>query len=210
MLKRGIVSALLIIAAAGRALAAPPPVQERHQLHMKAENAECLIRRHPMFVKTWTTTLPATEAEKKVTRPAEAYFTSCFANWPNAYASTWNFQAIRQRLINELLRSRLATLSETAPAGLNRAAWYPADQARDPQAAPALLANGLGFCLARADWPTARALVISEEGSNEEKSMLRKLVPMIAGCIPPGQKLTLDTDRLRSIMIETVYHATTD
>jgi hypothetical protein len=35
-------------------------------------------------------------------------------------------------------------------------------------------------------------------------------VPHIAGCVPPGRKLTLDTARLRTIMTETVYHALSD
>lgn len=86
-------------------------------------------------------------------------------------------------------------------------AWYSPDQAGDARAAPSLIANDLGFCLARADWPDVRSLVLAEEGTAEEKAALRGLRPLIAGCIPPGQKLTLDAARLRSIMIETVYHA---
>jgi hypothetical protein len=51
---------------------------------------------------------------------------------------------------------------------------------------------------------------VSAEDSPEEKAALRTLVPQIGGCVPPGQKLTLDATRLRMIMTETVYHAISD
>lgn len=36
---------------------------------------------------------------------------------------------------------------------------------------------------------------------------MHRIVPLVAGCIPPGQKLALDAARLRTILVETVYHA---
>lgn len=198
----------LLADATTQASAAPPPVQERHQLPMRSENAQCLIRRHPAFVSAWAATLPGTAAEKKLVRPAESFFTSCFPSWPNAYASTWNYEGIRQRLILELLRPRLASLSDQAPAGLRKTVWFVSDQSGDPGAAAALLANDLGFCVARSDWSSTRILVQANEGAPEEKAALRRLVRLVPGCVPPGQKLTLDAERLRTILTETVFHAT--
>lgn len=205
--------AFLILCALGSANAAdaaPPPPQERHQLRMKPESARCIIERHAAFVQAWLTTLPGTEAERKIVRPAESYFTSCFPLWPTAYRSSWNLAGIRHRLVEELLRARLSGSPQTPFAGLNRSTWYPVEQAQDAGALPALIANDLGFCLARTDWSSSRALVTSSEGAAEEKAALRTLVPHIAGCLPPGRKLTLDTARLRTIMTETVYHALSD
>jgi hypothetical protein len=51
------------------ATAAPPPPQERHQLRMKPESAQCIIQRHGAFVQAWLKTLPGTETEKKLVRP---------------------------------------------------------------------------------------------------------------------------------------------
>lgn len=175
---------------------------------MKPESAECLIRKHPAFVDQWLTTIPGTAAERRLTRPAEAYFTSCFPLWPNAYASTWNLAGIRNGLMHTLLQRRSTALPTAPPAGLARSAWYPAEQALDAAAGPMLVANDLGFCLARADWPTTRLIVLASAGSEDERAGLRRLVPFVAGCIPPGRKLTLDTSRLRAILIETIYHAT--
>jgi hypothetical protein len=198
----------LAILFADQASAAPPPVQERHALRMRSESAQCLIKRRGAFVRAWLATLPGTAAEKKAIRPAEQDFTACFPSWPLAYASTWNHEGIRRGLVRELLQPRLSDLSDQPPPGLNRRAWYGPEQASDANAAPALLANDLGFCLARSNWITTRALVRAQEGSAEEETALKAMVPHIAGCLPPGQKLRLDTDRLRSILVETVYHAT--
>ena len=77
---------------------------------MKPESARCIIRRHGAFVPSWLKTLAGTESEKKLTGPAESYFTSCFPLWPNAYSSSWNLAGIRHRLIEELVRPRLADL----------------------------------------------------------------------------------------------------
>ena len=191
------------------AWAAPPPIPDHHQLRMKSGNAKCLIKRRSPRVQAWLSTLPGTAAERKAIRPVEADFTACFASWPFACASTWNHDGIRRGLIKELLQPRLADLTGRPPPGLSRVAWFPPEQALDPAAAPALLANDLGFCLARSDWPSTRALMLSEESSAEDKAALNRLVTQVGGCLPPGQKLTLDTARLRAILFETVYHATT-
>jgi hypothetical protein len=201
---------LLTLGTASGAIGAPPPPQERHQLRMRPESAQCIIRRHGAFVQAWLKTLPGTDAEKRLVRPAESYFTSCFPLWPTAYRSSWNLAGIRHRLVEELLRERLSGLPLQAPLRLSRGTWYPVEQAQDAGALPALIASDLGFCLARTDWTSTRALVTTAEGSGEEKEVLRALVRHIAGCLPPGRKLTLDTARLRTIMTETVYHALSD
>ena len=175
---------------------------------MRPENAACLIRVRPDVVRTWLCTLPGTVAEKRLIRSMEASFNTCFSSWPNAYASTFHGEGIRRGLMREMLRPRLPGLPAEAPAGLTRAAWYPPEQAEDSNAGAAVLANDLGFCLARTDWPAARAVVLADEGSLDGTVALRRVLPLIAGCIPPGQKLSLDAARLRTILLETVDHAT--
>lgn len=176
---------------------------------MRPENAACLIRVRPEMVRAWLSTLPGTAAELKLIRSMDASFHTCFSSWPNAYASTFDGAGIRRGLVREMLR-RSSPLPAGTPAGLSSGAWYPAEQAGDAAAAPALLANDLGFCLARTDWPATRALVLAGEGTAEEKAALGRIVPQVAGCLPPGQKVTLDRDRLRTILFETVYHAITE
>jgi hypothetical protein len=117
---------------------------------------------------------------------------------------------IRHGLVEELLRERLSGSPVQALPANSRSTWYPAEQAEDAGALPAIIANDLGFCLARTDWTSSRVLVTKPEGSAEEEAALRALVPHIAGCLLPGRKLTLDTARLRTIMMETVYHALID
>jgi hypothetical protein len=209
MLRLSALLALLaLLPSAQPAFAAPPPVSQQHQLRMRPESAECLIRRRGRYVQAWLSTLAGTAEEKKRIRPVEQDFPACFPSWPFAYASSWNHEGIRRGVIREMLRPRLAALTDQPPPGLSRAAWYPPEQAADPGGRAALLANDLGFCLARSDWASTRALVRAEPDSPEAAAALNTLVPGIAGCLPPGQKLTLDRARLHAIMVETVYHAT--
>jgi hypothetical protein len=199
---------LALLMAGSAASAAPPPIAENHQLRMRPENAQCLIRVRPDVVRTWLSTLQGTAAEKKLIRAMDASFHTCFSSWPNAYASTFDGEGIRRGLVREMLRPSLPDLPAKTPSGLSRGTWYPPEQATDSNASAAVLANDLGFCLARTDWPATRAVVVAGEDTEEARAALRRVVPLIAGCIPPGQKLTLDAKRLRTILLETVYHAT--
>lgn len=177
------------------------------QQHMRPEQALCMQRRLGEFVKTWLALVPGSAEERKLVRRTEPGFSLCFMSFPNAYSSVYQHASIRKVLVRELLRPALASLPEQPPAGLAKADWYRIENVEDPGAAPALIANALGFCLARTDWPATRAFVRAEPGSPEAKAGLARLVPHIAGCIPAGQKLTLDGDRLHTIMTETVFHA---
>lgn len=208
MYRRLVLTALAFVTAVTPLPAAPREERDIKVQRMRPENAACLIKRRPGPVRTWLASLPGTKGERDAIRPVEQDFNACFTYFPNAYVSTWDYPGIRRGLIAELLRTKLAHLPDQSPAGLARVAWFPPEQAAETNAAPALLANDLGFCLARTDWSTTRTLAKAEHGSTAEKAALAALVPRIAGCLPPGQRLRLDTERLRTILLETVYHAT--
>lgn len=189
------------------------PLEGQHFLNPKI--AACLIQRRPEFISAWMRTLSGSEAERKLVRPMEADFSACFSNgpWmPMGWAATYNYQGMREGLIEALLAPRLASLPALPPAGLDRVNWY-ADSfvpAKDGKAAAALTANALGFCLAKTDWTATRALLMTTRGSAAEQQAIAKLTPQLPSCILPGQKLVLDRARLRAILAETAYHALDD
>jgi hypothetical protein len=202
---------LPLLALAGPIPAAAPREERDITIQrMRPENAACLIKRRSPYVRAWLQTLAGTKAERQAIRPVEQDFTACFTYFPNAYRSTWDYPGIRRGLVRELLRSRIAHLPVAPPSGLNRSAWFAPDQARDPAARPSIIANDLGFCLARSDWTIVREAAATQLDTPDASAALKSLVPKVAGCLPPGQRLTLDVARLHAILVETVYHATTD
>jgi hypothetical protein len=116
----------------------------------------------------------------------------------------YDYAAMRVAILQFLLKSGSVAVPESRPAGLDRAAWYAKEETIP---AESVVANDLGFCLAKSDWPAARTVVLSPRGSMEEATALRTLVPLVGGCIPTGAKLRIDMARLREILEETTYHA---
>ena len=131
-----------------------------------------------------------------------------WCNRTSAQAVDWvpqyDHSAMRVAILQYMLKNGSLVVPEIRPAGLDRAAWY-VTEGTIP--AESVVANDLGFCLAKSDWPAARSVVLSGRGSAEEATALRTLIPLVGGCIPAGATLKIDKPRLRQILEETVYHA---
>jgi len=174
---------------------------------MDDSTIQCIIERNPDFVVSWLNTLPGSSQERKLVSRREGQLAWCngtilaqAVDWVPQY----DYGAIRVAILKFLLKKGSVAVPESRPAGLDRTAWYATEGSLPPES---VVANDLGFCLAKSDWPAARAVVLSERGSAEEATALRKLVPLIGGCIPPGATLKIDKPRLREILEETAYHA---
>lgn len=174
---------------------------------MDDRTIQCIVERDPELIVSWFGTLPGSSQERKIVSRRDYQFYSCsrmnqaqMVDWVPQY----DFGAIRVAILQFLLMNGSVALPEGRPAGLDKAAWYATDGSLPPES---VVANDLGFCLAKSDWPAARTVVLSQRGSTEEATALRKLVPLIGGCIPAGAKLKIDKARLREILEETAYHA---
>ena len=167
---------------------------------------QCIIERNPELIVSWYNTLPGSSVEQKLISRLEDKFIWC--NRTSAQAVDWvpeyDHSAMRVAILQYMLKSGSLVVPEIRPEGLDRAAWYATEGTIPTES---VIANDLGFCLAKSDWPAARTVVLSGRGSAEEATALRTLVPLVGGCIPAGATLKIDKPRLRQILEETVYHA---
>jgi hypothetical protein len=203
------VSLLTATIAASKAVALESSSRRTGDLvkQMDDRTIQCIIEHNPDLVLSWFNTLPGSSLERKLVSRREGQLAWCNGT-VLAQAVDWvpqyDFGAIRVAILHFLLKNGSVVLPESRPAGLDKAAWYATEGSLPPES---VVANDLGFCLAKSDWPAARTVVLSQRGSTEEATALRKLVPLIGGCIPAGAKLEIDKARLREILEETAYHA---
>lgn len=168
---------------------------------------QCIVERDPNLIESWFTTLPGSSQERKLFSRLEDQFIRCFRTNKSQmvdWVPQYDYAAMRVAILQFVLKSGSVDVPESRPAGLDRAAWYATEGSIPPES---VIANDLGFCLAKSDWLAARTVVLSRRGSMEEATALRTLVPLVGGCIPAGAKLRIDMARLREILEETAYHA---
>ena len=174
---------------------------------MDEKTIQCIVERDPVLIVSWFNTLPGSSLERKIVSRRDGQFAWCNRTI-TAQAVDWvpqyDYTAIRVAILQYMLKSGSLAVPEIRPAGLDRAAWYATEGTIPTES---VVANDLGFCLAKSDWPAARTVVLSGRGSAEEATALRTLVPLVGGCIPAGATLKIDKPRLRQILEETVYHA---
>ena len=174
---------------------------------MNDKTIQCIVERDPALIVAWFNTLPASSMERKIVSRGDDHFAWCngtvtaqMVDWVPQY----DYTAIRVAILQHMLKNGSLVVPESRPTGLDKAAWYAVEGTLPPES---VVANDLGFCLAKSDWPAARTLVLSDRGSAEETTALRTLIPLVGGCIPAGATLKIDKPRLRQILEETVYHA---
>lgn len=174
---------------------------------MDDKTIQCIIKRDPDLIVSWFGTLPASSLEQKIVSRRDDHFAWCngtvtaqMVDWVPQY----DYTAIRVAILQYMLKSGSLVVPEIRPAGLDLAAWYATEGTIPTES---VVANDLGFCLAKSDWPAARTIVLSDRGSAEEAKALQTLIPLVGGCIPAGATLKIDKQRLRQILEETVYHA---
>lgn len=168
---------------------------------------QCIIERDPNLIVSWFNTIPGSSQERKLFSRLEDQFMRCFRTNKAqmvGFVPQYDYAAMRVAILQFMLKNGSVVVPESQPAGLDRVAWYVQQGSIPPES---VVANDLGFCLAKSDWPAARTVVLSRRGSMEEAAALRKLVPLVGGCIPVGATLKIDRPRLRGLLEETAYHA---
>jgi hypothetical protein len=204
-----VLASVLIMSLGTSALAAAPRPMGDLAKPMTDETAECIVKDDPKLIESWFGTLPGSSEERRIVSRRETRFSRCFrTNFAQmrSWAPEYDYPSLRVGILRFLIRSGIVDVPARQPPGLSRPMWF-ANAANDAAASANIIANDLGFCLAKTDWPTARTVIVSLQGSKAEAAALRKLVPLIGGCIPPGAKLRMDLPRVRAILEETAYHA---
>ena len=176
---------------------------------MTEEAAKCLVETGSPVVAAWLNTLPASAEERQLVGNNETLLTRCLRSTTAgmlSWAAEFDYPSIRSRLVQYIVKNGIVVLPEEPPPGLTRPNWFIAS-GRSSLPPESVIANDLGFCLAKTSWPHVRQAVQAQPGSATEVEHLRALVPLVGGCIPPGAKLRMDLPRLRAVLDETAYHA---
>lgn len=191
--------------------------------------SRCLIRREPDLVTGWLQTLPATAEEAALVRGGESRFAACFDPYAQAaggWLESYDAASMRPALVRAILQSRRDSLPREPDASADRQPWYRVPENPPPETVSAIVAADLGLCLARKDWADVIMLIEVVDPSVERVEMmgaqrrqkamrkedsevskiLPKFIPNIAGCLPEGLKLRLDSQRLKDIIDEAAYH----
>ena len=74
---------------------------------------------------------------------------------------------------------------------------------------PLNASEDFGLCIAAGDPETARALAMSEPGSDTETGAVRQLAPQVSRCMGAGEKLTVDVQSLRALVSTALYRGVT-
>jgi hypothetical protein len=105
---------------------------------------------------------------------------------------------------------RQLRLTSAIPAVEKDIPWFaPKLAGLDRNAEVDRLALGLqdfGHCVAASDWANARALILSEEGSAEQKQAVSALVPVLGPCLQSDVEMQLTPANLRSAIAEPMIH----
>lgn len=122
---------------------------------------------------------------------------------PGRYAAQIGLtpQLLRGALYRERYVARFGGRPIGTLAGYNAgAAWYAAPSGRF---APL---QSFGECVVRMNPQGARAVVLSDVGSTEERAAYRMLRPAMARCIRPGDKIRFSKSVLEGLFAEALYH----
>ena len=229
----GLAAGLAASAAPAPAAAQPAPPREINSLatEMSPRISRCLIRREGGLIERWLRTLPGSAAESRLVRSAEPRFPACFGEPYGSQGGVWlpkyDRAGIRAALVRALLQARRDELP-AAPAPGGPSTWYPALPGAPAAAADgaALVAAGLGACLAGKHWAQVLAIVRAVDPETERLGFftgspkveaahrreaaavdaeLSKVIPSIPGCVPAGARLRINRLRLRSLLEEAAY-----
>jgi hypothetical protein len=202
-------SAALSLASAAGAEESPRPWALRYA--MTDRIAQCIVDRNRDAVDAWMGTLAGSVEEERIFRRLKPEFKLCFGRYDNGFRGnfnpTYDPAAIRQGLVNHLMKARHPTLPDTVPPSADPA-WYRSGtdlQKNGERIATSIAVNDFGFCVIKSDWQGVRSLLQASTPAAEQKALAR-LLPLLGSCLPAKLKLRIDRDRLRAVIAESVFH----
>jgi hypothetical protein len=175
--------------------------------------AGCAVDRRANFVRKWFTLLPGTSEEGALLKSQEADLSACMdddalvldgkelafqpISMRYPVAAAWG----RKHLKNGPLESPVPATSD--PWFLPKLNDLSAGASVDRSA---LILQDFGHCVAVHEWAGARALLLSQPDSQEQRAAVAKLVPVLGPCLSEDVEITLTPENLRRVLAEPVYH----
>lgn len=197
--------------------------------HLAPGYSKCFFSRHPSFIREWLKTLPGTEEEKILLKRNQNNIDTCFGinSDGSRYFQSYDYEGIRAAIVRFLLQSKRDNLPQQAPPGLANVNWYSSiSNVSDQGNAAAVLANDMGFCVARTNWEAVRSIIYAVDAKMERRILvpksvedrelrlvnaeLSRIIPSISACLPAGIKFVVDRVKLRRVLEEAAFHATDD
>lgn len=194
--------------------------------YLSPRTSKCFLSRQNGFVERLLATLAGSNGERAVLERSRIEIDSCFGinSDGSRFRSSYDFGRMRAGIVRALLLSRRDLLTVQAPPRLANHTWYMSGQPGEVLPEPELvLANDIGFCLARKNWGGVRAIVLATDpkfegrdplpkGVREHEARavegeLKRMVSLLPSCVPAGLKIRLSRVRLRSLLEETALHA---
>jgi hypothetical protein len=174
--------------------------------------AECTVARRGTMVRSWLDTLPGSVEEDRIFTRNLDDLGLCFDDdmlVVDGKTIVVKVGMVRYPLALAMARRQLR-VNSTVPALAKDSPWFaPKLVGLDKSAAVDRLALGMqdfGHCVAVSDWAAARALVLSEEGSTEQKAAVAALFPVLGPCLPSDVQIKLTPANLRSAVAEPMVH----
>jgi hypothetical protein len=174
--------------------------------------AECTVGRRPKMVRSWFNTLPGSVEEDRIFSRELGDLGLCLGDRllvVDGKTIEVKVGMVRLPLALAMARRELH-LSSSVPSVSGDSPWFaPKLIGLDKSAEVDRLALGLqdfGHCVAASDWINARGLVLSEEGSAEQKVAVAALKPFLGPCLQSDVQITLTPSNLRSALAEPMVH----
>lgn len=174
--------------------------------------ADCTIKRREPMVRSWFNTLPGSVEEDRIFDKELGDLGLCLDDRllvVDGKTLEVTASMVRGPLALAIARRELRPDPAT-PTASKDVPWFTPKLAVLAENAPVdRLMLGLydfGHCVAVTDWPNARNLVLSAEGSAEQKQAVSALMPALGPCLQNDIELKLTPANLRRALAEPMVH----
>ncbi len=174
--------------------------------------ADCTIKRREPLVRSWFNTLPGSVEEDRIFDRELGDLGLCLDDRllvVDGKTLEVTASMVRGPLALAFARRELRP-NPAAPAASKDVPWFTPKLAVLAENAPVdrvmLGLYDFGHCVAVTDWPNARNLVLSAEGSAEQKEAVSALMPALSPCLQNDIELKLTPANLRRALAEPMVH----
>ncbi len=175
---------------------------------------ECIAARRPQFVRDWLALLPGSRAELELLRREAEDFSLCTEDRQLVRGPldiSFTPALLRRATTASLARRRAIRAPESRPVPPDLDPWFVPELNRAVAAGERinrvqLAAMDFGHCILLRDWSAARALILSDPASPEERAAVGTLAPHLGPCLSDGVTLELTPTSLREIVSEPFLH----
>lgn len=176
---------------------ASPEANAREQMQ---KFARCLLVRSPKRTEAYLALPPGSAEADNEARSLSISFNDCLRSGTMKFNPTLlrgaMYEALYIRDFPMEGPTRFASATPGAPA------VQPGTGPASPEVAALMQ---VGECIARAERPGSRALVLSKPGTADEDVAIKTVVPALSSCLPAGQTVRFSPSVLRGSIAEMLY-----